>query len=110
MVARDPRIIWPDGIFADDRYVYCVLGQWNRLPGFNSGVNLRRPLYLLIRVPTLDRRSPEALRIRFRWGPAATGPAAAQPCSHRNPSKCMGRISRHEFACKHPAQRLCAAP
>jgi hypothetical protein len=43
VVARDPRIIWPDGIFADDRYVYCVLGQWNRLPGFNSGVNLRRP-------------------------------------------------------------------
>jgi len=51
-VARDPRIIWPDGIFANDRYVYCVLGQWNRLPGFNGGVNLRRPPYLLIRVPT----------------------------------------------------------
>jgi sugar lactone lactonase YvrE len=52
VVARDPRIIWPDGIFANDRYVYCVLGQWNRLPGFNGGVNLRRPPYLLIRVPT----------------------------------------------------------
>jgi hypothetical protein len=42
VVALDPRIIWPDGIFADDRYVYCVLGQWNRLPGFNSGLKLRR--------------------------------------------------------------------
>ena len=21
LVARDPRIVWPDGIFADDRYV-----------------------------------------------------------------------------------------
>ena len=47
-----PRIIWPDGIFADDRYVYCVLVQWNRLPGFNGEVNLGRPPYLLIRVPT----------------------------------------------------------
>jgi sugar lactone lactonase YvrE len=52
VVARDPRIVWPDGIFANDRYVYCVLGQWNRLPGFNGGVNLRRPPYLIIRVPT----------------------------------------------------------
>ena len=32
VVAR--RIIWPDGIFADDRYVYCVVGQWNPLPSF----------------------------------------------------------------------------
>jgi hypothetical protein len=39
VVARDPRIVWPDGIFADDRYVYFVLGQWNRLPGFNGGAN-----------------------------------------------------------------------
>jgi hypothetical protein len=31
------------------------LGQWNRLPGFNGGVNLRRPPYLLIRVPILRK-------------------------------------------------------
>lgn len=52
VVVRDPRIIWPDGIYATDRHVYCVLGQWNRLPGFNNGVNLRQPPYLVIRVPT----------------------------------------------------------
>lgn len=51
VVARDPRIIWPDGIFATETHVYCTLGQWNRLPGFNGGHDLRRPPYLLVRVP-----------------------------------------------------------
>jgi sugar lactone lactonase YvrE len=51
VIARDPRIIWPDGIFATDTHVYCVLGQWNRLPGFNDGKDLRQPPYLLIRTP-----------------------------------------------------------
>jgi sugar lactone lactonase YvrE len=51
VVARDPRIIWPDGIFAASDYVYCVLGQWNRLASFNGGKSLREPPYLLVRVP-----------------------------------------------------------
>lgn len=51
VVVRDPRIIWPDGIFATKTHVYCTLGQWNRLPGFNGGKDLRRPPYLLIRAP-----------------------------------------------------------
>lgn len=51
VIARDLRIIWPDGIFATDKYVYCVLGQWNRLPGFNDGQNLRQPPYLVARSP-----------------------------------------------------------
>jgi sugar lactone lactonase YvrE len=51
VVARDPRIIWPDGIYATDTHVYCTLGQWNRLAGFNGGKDLRRPPYLLIRAP-----------------------------------------------------------
>ncbi|MBS1004081.1 L-dopachrome tautomerase-related protein [Acetobacter thailandicus] len=51
VIARDPRIIWPDGIFATRTHVYYVIGQWNRLPGFNDGHNLRKPPYLIARTP-----------------------------------------------------------
>ncbi|MFM0229852.1 L-dopachrome tautomerase-related protein [Paraburkholderia sediminicola] len=51
VVARDPRIVWPDGIFATDHFAYVTLGQWDRLPGFNGGEDLRRPPYLLVRIP-----------------------------------------------------------
>ncbi|MCQ9156479.1 major royal jelly family protein [Acidomonas methanolica] len=62
VVVRDPRIIWPDGIFATDTHVYCTLGQWNRLPGFNGGRDLRQPPYLLVRTPldgppVIDRKA-----------------------------------------------------
>jgi sugar lactone lactonase YvrE len=57
VVARDPRIVWPDGIFATATHVYCTLGQWDRLPGFNGGKDLRVPPYLLIRVP-IDQPCP----------------------------------------------------
>ncbi|MDN7560759.1 L-dopachrome tautomerase-related protein [Burkholderia orbicola] len=58
VVVRDPRIVWPDGIFATATHVYCTLGQWNRLPGFNGGTDLRVPPYLLIRVPIDPARAP----------------------------------------------------
>ncbi|ACB95741.1 L-dopachrome tautomerase-related protein [Beijerinckia indica] len=58
VVARDPRIVWPDGIFATETHVYCTLGQWNRLPGFNGGKDLRQPPYLLIRVPITPTPEP----------------------------------------------------
>lgn len=51
IVVRDPRIVWPDGIFATRTHVYCTLGQWNRLAGFNGGTDLRQPPYLLVRAP-----------------------------------------------------------
>nr|WP_246387182.1 major royal jelly family protein [Gluconacetobacter sacchari] len=51
VVVRDPRIVWPDGIFATLTHVYCTLGQWNRLAGFNGGKDLRQPPYLLVRAP-----------------------------------------------------------
>ncbi|WP_176081311.1 SMP-30/gluconolactonase/LRE family protein [Paraburkholderia tropica] len=54
VVVRDPRIVWPDGIFADATHVWCTLGQWNRLPGFNGGKDLRQPPYLLIRTPIVS--------------------------------------------------------
>ncbi|WP_200140545.1 MULTISPECIES: L-dopachrome tautomerase-related protein [unclassified Pseudomonas] len=50
-VAQDPRFIWPDGIFADEHYVYVVLGQWTRLPQYHDGVDRRQPPYLVARVP-----------------------------------------------------------
>ncbi|WDS37029.1 L-dopachrome tautomerase-related protein [Pseudoxanthomonas sp.] len=62
-VVRDPRIVWPDGIATTDKYVYVTLGQWDRLPGFNGGRDLRQPPYLLVRAPiapapTLDASHP----------------------------------------------------
>ncbi len=50
LVAHDPRIVWPDGLFAADTYLYVTLGQANRQPGFNDGLDLRRPPYLVVRV------------------------------------------------------------
>lgn len=51
-MVRDPRVLSPDGIFVDGNMVYCTLGQWNRLAGFNNGHDLRVPPYYLIRFPT----------------------------------------------------------
>lgn len=51
VMLRDPRVLSPDGIFATRDHVYCTLGQWNRLASFNEGRDLRRPPYLLVRVP-----------------------------------------------------------
>jgi sugar lactone lactonase YvrE len=56
-VVRDPRVLSPDGIFVQGGYVYCTLGQWNRLAGFNGGHDLRVPPYLLIRCP-IDTGAP----------------------------------------------------
>lgn len=66
VVLRDPRLVWPDGIYASDKYVYVTLGQWDRLPGFNGGRDLRQPPYLLVRAPidpapTLDAAAPAAV-------------------------------------------------
>lgn len=55
-VGRDPRLVWADGIFATEHSVYVVAGQWERLPSFNQGKNLRKPPYLLLRFDT--RESP----------------------------------------------------
>ncbi|MBN8470146.1 SMP-30/gluconolactonase/LRE family protein [Corallococcus exiguus] len=57
VVARDARIVWPDGIFATAGHVYVTLGQWNRLPSFNGGKDLREPPYLLMRAP-LEATAP----------------------------------------------------
>ncbi|MDI2091139.1 L-dopachrome tautomerase-related protein [Commensalibacter oyaizuii] len=51
LVARDPRLDWPDGIATNNQGIYVVAGQWERLPGFNHGKNLREPNYLLLYIP-----------------------------------------------------------
>lgn len=50
-LARDQRFGWPDGLFyAKNGYLYVTLGQWNRLPGFNGGKDLRERPYLVARI------------------------------------------------------------
>ncbi|MDE7546986.1 L-dopachrome tautomerase-related protein [Acetobacter fabarum] len=51
LLASDPRFVWPDGIFADDRAVYVVLGQWSRLPRLHNGQDMRKPPFLVARIP-----------------------------------------------------------
>jgi sugar lactone lactonase YvrE len=54
VVAHDDRLGWPDALFVQNGYLYVTLGQWNRLAGFNNGVEKRRPPYLLVRVRLPD--------------------------------------------------------
>lgn len=49
-IASDPRFVWPDGIFADDKAVYVVLGQWSRLPRLHGGQDMRKPPFLVARM------------------------------------------------------------
>lgn len=51
LIARDPRIDWPDGITVQNDGVYVVAGQWERLAGFHHGKDLRDPNYLLLYIP-----------------------------------------------------------
>ncbi|MFT4092069.1 MAG: L-dopachrome tautomerase-related protein [Niabella sp.] len=51
LLAHDTEnFIWPDGLAYRNGYVYVTLGQWNRLPGFNNGKDLRKPPYLVVRI------------------------------------------------------------
>ncbi len=50
-LVHSPLLGWPDGMFATpDGWLYVTLGQWNRLPGFNGGTDLRRPPYYVVRL------------------------------------------------------------
>lgn len=46
--------VWPDGLAYKNGYVYVTLGQWNRLPGFNDGKDLRKPPYLVVKVKSTE--------------------------------------------------------
>lgn len=44
--------VWPDGLAYRNGYVFVTLGQWNRLPGFNNGKDMRKPPYLIMKIKT----------------------------------------------------------
>jgi len=51
LLAHDAEnFVWPDGLAYRNGYLYVTLGQWNRLPSFNNGIDLRKPPYLVARV------------------------------------------------------------
>jgi sugar lactone lactonase YvrE len=50
-IAEDPRILWPDTLsIGTDKYLYFTANQLFRQPGFNEGVDKRRPPYELLRI------------------------------------------------------------
>lgn len=52
LLAHDAEnFVWPDGLAYRNGFVYVTLGQWNRLPGFNYGKDLRKPPFLVVRIP-----------------------------------------------------------
>lgn len=51
MVARDARLIEPDGLAYHDGSVYSVIGQWARLPVFHDGKNLEEMPFIIVRIP-----------------------------------------------------------
>ena len=50
LVAYDPRLIWPDGMFYHQGFVYVSIGQWQRAPGLHGGQDLRRPPYQVLKI------------------------------------------------------------
>jgi len=50
IVHDSENLVWPDGLAYRNGYLYVTLGQWNRLPGFNKGKDLRKPPYLVVAV------------------------------------------------------------
>jgi sugar lactone lactonase YvrE len=48
VVLRDPRLVWPDGVFVTADSVYVTLGQWSRM---GKGFDTRQPPYLLVKAP-----------------------------------------------------------
>jgi len=51
LVAYDPRLIWPDGLFYRDGFLYVSIGQWHRAPNLNKGKDLRRGPYQVMKIP-----------------------------------------------------------
>nr|WP_240950306.1 major royal jelly family protein [Novosphingobium sp. ERN07] len=50
-LVSDPRISWPDTLsIGMDGYLYFTANQLHRQPGFNSGRDLRRKPYELLRI------------------------------------------------------------
>lgn len=58
LVARDGRLVWPDGLAYRDGYLYVSIGQWQRMPGLNDGHDLRRPPYQVLRYRVRTSSTP----------------------------------------------------
>lgn len=52
LVGRDPRLIWPDGLYWQGGYLYVTVGQWQRVPGLHGGKDLRTAPYNILRFKT----------------------------------------------------------
>lgn len=50
LVAQDPRLIWPDGLYYRKGYLYVSVGQWQRAPGLNGGKDLRKAPYEVLKI------------------------------------------------------------
>lgn len=50
LIARDPRLIWPDGMYYRAGYLYVSIGQWQRAPALHDGNDLRKPPYQVLKI------------------------------------------------------------
>ena len=54
VLARDPRMIWPDGLaFGPDGLLYVTISQLGRMPFVNDGQDRGEPPYVVLRVRPL---------------------------------------------------------
>ena len=54
VLARDPRMIWPDGLaFGPDGLLYVTVSQVGRMPFVNDGQDRGEPPYVVLRVRPL---------------------------------------------------------
>ncbi len=54
VLARDPRMIWPDGLaFGPDGLLYVTISQVGRMPLFNDGQDRGQPPYVVLRLRPL---------------------------------------------------------
>jgi sugar lactone lactonase YvrE len=51
VLVQDPRLLWPDALWAHDGYLYITTNQLNRLPSLNNGKDRREQPYALFRYP-----------------------------------------------------------
>ena len=54
VLARDPRMIWPDGLaFGPDGLLYVTISQFGRMPLVNDGQDKGQPPYVVLRLRPL---------------------------------------------------------
>jgi sugar lactone lactonase YvrE len=61
-LVSDPRILWPDGLYATNEHIYFTVGQSHRRAEFHGGRDLRQHPYYLMRAPL---SAPEDIDLRM---------------------------------------------